>query len=248
MTNSTAADCNKHVVTQVRGVNLSLVSYTRALELCARMNYETEVLDFIDEIDADQVLYDLGACEGRFALYAAMRQIRCYAFEPEAANFQAMMENISLNGASVQNFITPVNCAVGSFSGRAKMHVGQPWAGGHHKIVASEAERMDLSFDVVTEQEINIVSLDEYVRSAELPKPNYLKIDVDGSELAVLNGAEDILSTPELKKIIFELCTTDRSYQQVVSRLNRFGFLVGAHHPVPNTSDLFNVVFARRAA
>lgn len=245
---STTADCKKHVVTHVRGVNLSLVSYTRALELCARMNYETEVLDFIDGIDEDQILYDLGACEGRFALYAAMRRIRCYAFEPEAENFQAMMENISLNGASVQNYITPVNCAVGSFSGRAKLHVGQPWAGGHHKTVANEAERSDLSFDVVTEQEINIVSLNEYVRSAKLPKPNYLKIDVDGSELAVLDGAKDILSTPELKEIIFELCTTDRSYQQVVLRLKSVGFLAGAHHPVPNTSDLFNVVFTRRTA
>ena len=248
MTDSAAADCKQHVVTQVRGVDLSLVSYTRALELCARMNYETEVLDFIDGIGEDEILYDLGACEGRFALYAAMWQIHCYAFEPEAANFQAMMENIALNGAAVQNYITPVNCAVGSFSGRAKLHVGQPWAGGHHKTVANEAERSDLSFDAVTEQEISIVALDEYVCSAKLPTPNYLKIDVDGSELAVLDGAEDILSTPELKGIIFELCTTDRSYQQVISRLNSLGFLTGTHHPVPNTSDLFNVVFARRAA
>ena len=248
MSDSATAGCKQHVVTDVRGVSLSLVSYTRALELCARMNYETEVLDFIDGIDNDQVLYDLGACEGRFALYAAMRQIRCYAFEPEAANFQAMMENISLNGASVQKYLTPVNSAVGSFSGRATLHVGQPWAGGHHKTVANEAERTDLSFAAVAEQEINIVSLDEYVRSAKLPKPNYLKIDVDGSELAMLDGAKDTLSTPELKGIIFELCTTDRSYYQVVSRLNGAGFSVGAHHPVPNTSDLFNVVFARRAA
>ena len=75
MTDSAIADGKKHVVTHVRGVNLSLVSYTRALELCARMNYETEVLDFIDEIGEGQVLYDLGACEGRFALYAAMQQV-----------------------------------------------------------------------------------------------------------------------------------------------------------------------------
>jgi len=194
------------------------------------------------------VLYDLGACEGRFALYAAKRRIRCFAFEPEAANFQALMENIALNCESVRNYITPVNCAVGSYTGRAKLQVGQPWAGGHHKTVSHEAARADLAFDVVTEQDISIVSLDDCIRDEKLPQPNYLKIDVDGSELAVLDGAAETLSSRKLKKVIFELCTADASYQQVVSRLQCLGFEVGAHYAVPKTTDLFNVSFARRAA
>jgi FkbM family methyltransferase len=238
--------CNERVtVVDVRGVSLSLVSYTRALELCARMNYETEVLDFIDGIGKGEILYDLGACEGRFALYAAKRGVRCYAFEPEAANFQALIQNLAMNPGAVECLI-PINVAVGSHTGSATLNIGQPWAGGHHKTVGKHADREDLRFDTVAVQSINIVSLDEYVQSSNLPWPNYLKVDVDGSEIAMLDGAEQTLNRPELKSVIFELFKPDKSYSESVSRLNAAGFSVGAHYEIPNAPELFNVLFTRR--
>jgi FkbM family methyltransferase len=243
---STSSNTKTHVVTQVRGLSLKLVSYTRALELCARMNYETEVLDFIDDIDEGQVLYDLGACEGRFAVYAAKRRVHCYAFEPEAANFQALLENVALNGNSVGQYIHPMNYAVGSYTGAARMRVGQPWAGGHQKTVVHEAERTDLNFDAVAEQDIQVVALDDYFNSLRIPAPNYLKVDVDGSELALLEGASQMLAEPGLRGIIIELCTADKSYGMVVSKLNDAGFAAGAHCQVPNEPNLFNVVFSKR--
>lgn len=36
----------KYSEVEVRGVHFKLMTYTRSLELCARMNYETENLDF----------------------------------------------------------------------------------------------------------------------------------------------------------------------------------------------------------
>lgn len=238
-------DAKQHVVTEVRGLSLSLVSYTRSLELCARMNYETEVLDFIDRIAPGEVLYDLGACEGRFALYAAKRGIECYAFEPEASNFQAMQENVELNGDAARTHLHPVNCAVGDHSGTAVLRIGQPWAGGHHKTVAEAADRVDLQFEAVTEQEIKIVSLDEYIAAAGLPAPDYLKVDVDGSEIPFMKGAARTLTSPSLKAIIFELFQPDDSYAYVTARLKELGFTVGEHYPVPNAPDLFNVLFTK---
>ena len=57
----------------VRGSTLNLMTYTRSLKLCAKMNYETENLDFIDGMKQGEVLFDLGACEGRYSIYAALR-------------------------------------------------------------------------------------------------------------------------------------------------------------------------------
>lgn len=42
----------KHTEVEVRGIHFKLMTYTRSLELCARMNYEPENLDFIDIIKA----------------------------------------------------------------------------------------------------------------------------------------------------------------------------------------------------
>ena len=76
------------------------------------MNYETEILDFIDRIHEGEVLFDLGAAEGRFAIYAALKRVRTWAFEPEEMNFQALLENLELNPAA-RPYLTPVQRAVG---------------------------------------------------------------------------------------------------------------------------------------
>ncbi len=231
------------VSTVVRDVTLNLVGYTRALELCARMNRETEVLDFIDRIQPGEVFYDLGACEGRFALYAALRGVRCYAFEPEALNFKAMQENVALNGAEAASLLTPLNYAVGESNHESTIKIGQPWAGGHHRVLADVSSRADLDFDFVSEQPVAVVALDEFVEAQKLPAPDYMKVDVDGSELPFLKGARRTLSSAGLKAIIFELLERDVSYQEAAAFLGRLGFTSVERHEVE--PGLFNVVFER---
>jgi FkbM family methyltransferase len=229
--------------THVRGATLRLASHTRALELCARMNRETEILDFIDECAPGSILYDLGACEGRFAIYAALRGIRCYAFEPEALNFQTLLENMELNGAEVRRLLAPLNYAVGRTSQPGTIGIGQPWAGGHHRVVKGTG-RVDLTFAPVLEQEIEIVSLDGLIGAGDLPPPDYLKVDVDGSELAFIEGSAATLRREELKAIIFELSDRDDNYGPILNFLNSCGFAISRRYEIePN---LFNVWFKRR--
>lgn len=231
------------ISTVVRDVTLNLVGYTRALELCARMNRETEVLDFIDRIEPDQVFYDLGACEGRFALYAALRGVRCYAFEPEALNFKALTENWGLNGARAERLLTPLNYAVGESNHHSTIKIGQPWAGGHHRVLADVTGRVDLDFNFVEEQPVEVVALDSFVEAQNLPAPDYMKVDVDGSELSFLKGAQKTLAGPGLKAVIFELLERDISYQEVVAFLGTLGFALRGRHEVE--PGLFNVLFER---
>jgi FkbM family methyltransferase len=229
----------------VRGIELRLVGYTRALELCARMNRETEVLDFIDEIEAGTILYDIGACEGRFAIYAALRGIRCWAFEPEALNFQALLENIELNGDKAQRLLTPLRYAVGENKHVGKIKIAQPWAGGHQRVIA-EAGRVDLDFDFTSEQDVEIVSLDEFITAHNLPQPSYLKIDIDGSELPFVKGAIATLQDPTLRGIMFELHSRDESWKQIISSLGSCGFVAFRYSEIE--THLFNVWFKRQNA
>jgi FkbM family methyltransferase len=222
---------------------MKLVAYTRALELCARMNRETEVLDFIDSVPLGGVLYDLGACEGRFALYAALRGIRCYAFEPESMNFAAMLRNIDLNGNKAKALLTPLNLAVGDRSRSASLKIGQPWAGGHQKVVDGESGRLDLAFNFTSEQMIQVVALDEFISSTGCSRPDFLKVDVDGSEIAFIKGSAKTLERRELKGIMFELHERDSSYCEVVSLLGSAGFVIANRFEVEPA--LFNIWFRR---
>lgn len=227
----------------IRGVDFKLMGYTRSLELCARMNYETENLDFIDLIEPGNCFYDLGACEGRFSIYAALKGLRVFSFEPENRNFKVLGENIEQNLLSTS--ITRFNLALGKTNDVGIMKIGQPWEGGHQKVVNHDNIRQDLNFNFVEEQVVNIVSLDDHIREQNLPMPNYLKVDIDGSEVPFLNGSNATLQSVDLRGIIFELDKADNNFSQIIKRLAGIGFEVTSEHQVPNEKHLFNIIFNR---
>lgn len=235
----------KIIENTVRNIPMKFVAYNRSLGLCARMNYETENLDFIDCMNPGEVYYDLGACEGRFSIYAALKGIICYTFEPENKNFSALIENLELNELIGKNNIHAFQLGVGEKKKQAIMKIGQPWAGGHQKVIDHDTVRNDLNFNFVDKQIVNIVSLDEFISENNYPFPNYLKIDIDGSEIPFLLGAQNTLKSKELKKILFELSTSDRNYSMIISLLEKNKFSAKKFFPIPNEKNLFNVLFEK---
>ncbi|MBL4653192.1 MAG: FkbM family methyltransferase [Flavobacteriales bacterium] len=211
------------------------------------MNYETENLDFIDDIKPGEVLYDLGACEGRFSIYGAVNDVEIYSFEPDIDNYNVFNENIKLN--ALQKKITSFNVAVGDKEGIATFKIGQPWSGGHQKIVQfGDYKREDLDFDFKKEVKVRLVSLDEFIEANSLKLPDYLKIDIDGSEMPFIQGAKKTLREGRVKKIIFELSTSDPLFQDIISILDNLGFLEQKRYHVPNEEHLFNIIFQRKTA
>ena len=235
----------KHSEVEVRGVHFKLMTYTHSLELCSRMNYETENLDFIDKILSDEVMYDLGACEGRFSIYAALKGVRVVSFEPEAKNFLVFSQNIKINNIG-ENKLKAINAGVGAKNGKAIIKIGQPWEGGHQKVVEHGEIRNDLNFNFVENQEINLISIDTVVEDGICPPPNYLKIDVDGSEMPFLIGAAKTLQSKDLKGIIFELNEVDPNFKSIITLLTENGFVEDKRFNVPNEPDLYNILFLKR--
>jgi FkbM family methyltransferase len=227
----------------VRGISMKFVGYTRSLELCSRMNYETENLDFIDQIRPGEVLFDLGACEGRFSIYASLKGIHCFSFEPEKRNFEALLENIELN--DIAGILKPFELAIGKQKGRGNLKIGQPWAGGHQKVVEQEDIRGDLMFTFKEEQTVDVVDFDSFIIDKNLTCPDYLKIDIDGSEKAFVYGAQNTLKNPKLKGIIFELEIRDHNFDFIVENLKQNGLVEYARYQIPNEEFLYNIIFFR---
>lgn len=234
----------KHTEINVRGVKFKLMTYTRSLELCAKMNYETENLDFIDIIKPNEVMYDLGACEGRFSIYAALKGIKVVSFEPEAKNFNVFSQNLKINNIG-ENRIKAIHAGVGTKNGKAIIKIGQPWEGGHQKVVEHGDIRNDLNFDFVENQEIDLISIDSFIEAGENSPPNYLKIDIDGSEMPFLEGATNTLKSNNLKGIIFELNEKDPNFENIIKFLKKYGFLEKEKFQVPNEPYLFNFIFRK---
>lgn len=225
----------------VRGIKMSLQTDNRSLELCAKMNYETENLDFIDDIPENSVLFDLGACEGRFSIYAALKNINVYSFEPEQKNFEVLQKNLLHN--KLNNKIKEFNVGVGECEKDAIMNIGQPWAGGHQKVVSNDFTRQDLNFDFKTSQKIKIIDLDGFIESKKLPCPSHIKIDIDGSEVAFLKGANETLK--KANHLIFELDEKDNHFEYIIKKLSELSFKMVTKHTVPNEPSLFNFIFRK---
>jgi len=217
---------NKTVTRIVRSINMSLLATNRSLELCSQMNYETENLDFIDDATAGEVFYDLGACEGRFTTYAALKKLKVYSFEPESRNYAALEQNLKLNSLDSAS-VTAFNKAVGNVNSTATMDIGQPW-------------------EPVESQSIEVIRLDDFIKTMEIPLPNYLKVDVDGSEVEFIEGAVDTLTGPNLKGILFELDIESAKFPFIIDKLAGFGFSEVSRHIIPNEKTLYNIRFHKK--
>ncbi|MEP6741361.1 MAG: FkbM family methyltransferase [bacterium] len=143
---------------------------------------ETEV--FLSLIKPHMTILDVGAHVGYYTLLAAKRVAQVYAFEPDPETFGLLSRSVNANGH------TNVKCfhaAVTNKMGRANFHVD------------SEAWGNSLCSENVSNQvrqlEVETLGLDELFASGALgERVDLLKIDVQGAEELVLNGAERILA------------------------------------------------------
>jgi hypothetical protein len=68
-------------------------------------------------------------------------------------------------------------------------------------------------------------SMDDFIARFDVPFPQFLKIDVDGIEWPILQGAEKTLRDPRLKSLLAELTISDPAeYAQVLALLKDCGF------------------------
>lgn len=147
---------------------------------------------FCDRLRDGDVVYDVGAHAGYHSLYMAsqLRQGEVYAFEPNPYCVRYLQENLQLNP---QLRVNCIPAAVAECSGWADLSHGQ----------AYEPSAKLGKADYPTSTMVATISLDDFVQVR--PCPTLLKIDVEGAEGLVLEGAAQVLYRPELRSIMLEL-------------------------------------------
>jgi FkbM family methyltransferase len=140
-----------------------------------------------------QVVIDVGANEGQFAsdLRAAGYRGHIVSIEPLAAAHAAL----SRSAANDAKWTVGERCAVGAVAGRATLHV----AG--NSVSSSLREMTDAHLAAaaesryVAEEEVSVVTLADLIRrhAAESASSVFVKLDVQGHERDVLEGAGDQL-------------------------------------------------------
>ncbi len=180
---------------------LMVVSSPTELEVRLRScEKEPETVDWLETtFEAGDVLYDVGANVGAYSLVAAAAsggKGAVYAFEPGPSTYASLVENVELNHLS--GVVTPMPVAVGDVTGLVPfgLHSHESGDASHAGLVVPE-----------TSESLRVLSLrlDDVVRVLDAPPPTHLKIDVDGGESRVLEGATSTLASPTLRSILVEI-------------------------------------------
>lgn len=129
-------------------------------------------------------LIDIGANQGEFALFAAKRLTsgEVLAFEPMNVFYELLTENITLNNfTNVKAF----HFGLSDVEKRVPIYLGSAGAGEHEGLgtIFQSEQRNRLV------QEIEIKIFDDFIAKKSLASIDFIKIDVEGAELMVLNGA-----------------------------------------------------------
>lgn len=168
---------------------------------------EPETIEWLRENLRDgDVFYDVGANIGLYSLYAAKLRPGCrvFAFEPESHNFGNLCENLLLN--RVEN-VTPCFFPLSSHETFAPFYVYDLRAGGALHSLGRPSPLRD-GPPLLTTGAI-AVTIDVLVSRHGLPAPNLLKLDVDGNEEQILDGAAAVLASRSLRSILVEVTVPD---------------------------------------
>lgn len=189
-------------------------------------------------IHPGEVLFDIGANVGAYSLVTAKAtqgKASIFAFEPAFFNFASLCYNITLNDC--QNCITPFQVALFSKTSLVNFNYSDLSPGSALHILG----KTDESFDCVYEQPVLSYSLDEFIEKFNLPIPHHIKLDVDGVELDIIEGASKTLSNERLKSLMIELNEDrDRSDEKIVDFLTEKGFILRERHIRINDEGIRN--------
>jgi FkbM family methyltransferase len=170
--------------------------------------YEPGVAHGLEElIRPGWTAVDVGANIGYFTLLMANRvgpQGKVIAFEPLAENFRILQENIKLNGHAN---VVAENLALMSRTERIELRSATPGA-----ITWVASVKIDQN-SAVESQSVEAVTLDEYVQKKGIAKVDFLKIDVEGAEAYVLEGATNVLERDK-PVLLIEMHELDRYKDQ----------------------------------
>lgn len=164
---------------------------------------------FRRHVGPGSVVWDVGANVGYFSILAARLGAQVHAFEPVPENVGMIRGNVAANGMEQSVQVHPV--AAGASDGPAEFLVVEDPSWSH----LADRGRHPRTRESL---QVEVVRLD----GLGLPAPDLVKIDVEGSEVAVLEGALRTLQE-DRPVVVIELHETN---DEVCELLEPLGYVL----------------------
>ena len=214
---------------------------------------EPEMIEWIDKMDKNETLWDVGANVGLYSVYAGLKGMKVFAFEPSALNTFLISKNIEINNLKNNVFLFPI--AVSDKNEFGYLNMTSTELGG----ALNEFNETDIKTvgegtyqaDVIFKQGMFAYSADELIEKYKFDIPDYIKIDVDSIEDRIIYGADKTLSNKKVKGVFLELDETEERTQKLINFLSERGLELKEKRQSEYFKDsrfktLFNYIFERK--
>ncbi|WP_165322163.1 class I SAM-dependent methyltransferase [Rhizorhabdus phycosphaerae] len=210
---------------------------------------EPETIEWIDSFAPDDLFWDIGANVGIYSIYAGVRGIRTLAFEPHFANYGQLCATVALN--QVQDVVTPLCLAFAARKSVSEMNLASLDVGTSMSNFGAALDFRGNPFDPAFRQGMVGYDIDSFVADFGVEIPNHIKIDVDGIELSIVEGARRTLADERVRSVSIELIDSDLQQVAAVTEILEGAGLRFVHKKqnaafaTPETRDVLNFLFHR---
>ncbi len=195
-----------------------------------------QILRFQKGRDHEFIAFDVGANVGEWTtsllglLEGARFKRHLHCFEPTPVAFSKLQSTMAKNQLG-ENVIC-VNAGLSDSDGNMELYINGESA-GINSFYKRRLEGFDISYS--EHKTIQVTTVDNYCRKNGISNIDFLKIDVEGHELAVMRGANDMLKKQAVNYIQFEYggCWIDSRtlFMDMYDFLTSYGYVIGKIMP-----------------
>lgn len=208
---------------------------------------EVDTLEWIDGFEDGAVFWDIGANVGSYSLYAGRRgNLKVVAFEPTGSTYANLIQNINENGLA--DIVTAYPIALAERVGLDMLNMENATAGSVSHSFGETPTFVGRELETKVRQSTMGFSIDSLIETFGLAIPGHVKIDVDGTEPRILEGAAQTFRRREVRSILLEIEGDPRSKRNkaMFETMANYGF--PAHNfdfDVERDVPTVNVIFRR---
>tara|TARA_B100000965_G_scaffold32366_1_gene23918 strand:- start:4124 stop:4981 length:858 start_codon:yes stop_codon:yes gene_type:complete len=216
---------------------------------------EPETLKWIDGFKTKEkiIFWDIGSNIGLYSIYASLKHknAKVISFEPSTSNLRILSRNISIN--RLEDKITICQLPLNESSFKFEKMNESNFLEGFSENTFGKAMNFE-GKKMIVKNNYNILgsSIDHLVTKDILSCPNYIKIDVDGIEHLILNGATNTLSDKRLRSVLVEINENfNEQYTSVMKIMENSNFKLKTKSHADefykgNQSKIYNFIFEKK--
>ncbi|MDX8388393.1 MAG: FkbM family methyltransferase [Ghiorsea sp.] len=208
--------------------NLNLREYVQARIYCYDYYEYDCVQAFVSLIKPGATMVDVGANIGQYSLLAAKlvgEKGTVIAFEPDPDISGYLQNHIDSNHFTVD----VEHCALADQNGLQEFYP-PGWEGNLGQGSLLPAEKIRSGIRKQEPLKVQVRRLDDVMQAKGIERIDFLKVDVEGYEMHVLKGAQDLLAKGAIKAMMVEvspdnLQQTSGGYEPLLNYLTDFDYI-----------------------